>query len=112
MSSQQEAIFLILAMGAVILVTRAFSFLFFKEGSADSSIKKAFLSFVEKTVPPAAMTVLAFNAMGGFFRESSLEGLLALAAAVFTALLHLWRRNALISITGGTALYMMLLFCR
>jgi branched-subunit amino acid transport protein AzlD len=32
-----------------------------------------------------------------------------LAASVFTALTHLWRRNALISIIGGTLVYMVLI---
>jgi branched-subunit amino acid transport protein AzlD len=31
-----------------------------------------------------------------------------LAAAAFTALAHLWKRNSLISIIGGVAVYMIL----
>ena len=71
--------------------------------------KAAFLNFVEKTVPPAAMTVLAFNVLGGAFREDPRDGFLVLAASVFTALVHLWKRNSLISIFGGTTLYMILI---
>ena len=130
MNSLKETVVLSAAMGAVIFFCRAFPFLFFSErkrkpaklnglsgglsmeesalSRESPSGKKAFLDFVEKTVPPAAMTVLAFNAIGGAFRENLPEGLLALAASVFTALLHLWKRNPLVSIFGGTALYMIL----
>ena len=112
MNSIEEALGLVLAMGAVILFCRAFPFLFFGRGADDektvSSRSAAFINFVERIVPPAAMTVLTFNALGGAFRGNSMEGLLGLGAATFTALMHLWKRNALISIFGGTALYMIL----
>ena len=101
MTSVNEALLLTFAMGAVILFCRAFPFLF-------SIRNAAVLNFVEKTVPPVAMTVLAFNALGGAFRDNLSDGLFALIAAAFTALVHIWKRNPLISIFGGTALYMIL----
>jgi len=70
--------------------------------------RKAFLDFVEKTVPPAAMAVLAFNSIAGSLKGNMEQGIPVLTAAVFTALMHLWRRNPLLSIIGGTALYMIL----
>ena len=94
-------------MGVVILFCRAFPFLFFY-GRTNLSHSSSLLNFVEKTVPPVAMTVLAFNALGGAFAANLGGGLLVLAASVFTALVHLWKRNPLISIFGGTALYMIL----
>ena len=113
MLSLAEALGLVAAMGAVILFCRAFPFLFFSGGSFASGEtlspgKKAFLGFVERTVPPAAMTVLAFNAITSSFLKDHRDGLLVLAASVFTALVHLWKRNALISIIAGTAIYMIL----
>ena len=121
MSSVAEALFLVLAMGATILFCRAFPFLFsFQRNGVATQAKdtkertglsrrETILAFVEKTVPPVAMTVLAFNSMGSSFRANPQDGLLVLAASVFTALLHLWKRNSLLSIFGGTALYMILL---
>ena len=108
MNSAEEALGFVLAMGAVIFFCRAFPFLFFFRDSPGGGKKGArvFLDFIERIVPPAAMTVLAFNALGGAFRESAPEGLLVLAASVFTAVLHLWKRNFLVSILGGTILYM------
>ena len=131
--SLPEVIGLVCAMGAVIFFCRAFPFLFFSgvkfsqsKGSQSKRIK-AFLDFVERIAPPAAMTVLAFNALGISLRNligaigkmvlsvSPSPGqtefrtsLAALIAAAITALIHLWKRNPLISIFGGTALYMIL----
>ena len=106
MNSTAEALVLVFAMGAVIFLCRAFPFLFFARGGDN---RGAFFTFVEKTVPPVAMTVLAFNAIGGAFRENLNDGFLVLIASVFTALMHLWKRNSLLSIIGGTVLYMVLI---
>ncbi|MCL2374516.1 MAG: AzlD domain-containing protein [Treponema sp.] len=111
MISVNQALFFVFVMGAVILFCRALPFLFFDQNEsvkANSSRRAAILGFVEKTVPPAAMTVLAFNALGGAFTANAGGGFMALAAAAFTALAHIWKGNALISILGGTALYMIL----
>lgn len=109
MNSLNEALLIVFAMGAVILFCRVFPFLFFSGNAGSPNPRRdAFLKFVEKTVPPAAMTVLTFNILGSSFRDNPGDGLLALAASAVTALLHLWKRNALISIIGGTALYMIL----
>ena len=110
MNTVGEALIMVFAMGAVILFCRAFPFLFFpkKDGTGGSARRGALLAFVEKTVPPVAMTVLAFNALGSSFRDNPRDGFLSAGVSIFTALLHLWRRNALVSIIGGTALYMFL----
>ena len=107
-----EAALFSVVMAAVILFCRAFPFLFFrgKNGGGDTQSKRsaALLAFAEKTAPPVAMTVLAFNSLAGPVKSNPGELLPALAAAAFTAIVHLWRRNPLISIFGGTVLYMIL----
>jgi len=122
-----EAALLTAIMAAVIFFCRACPFLFFRGGKqggatdagggADESGGKAgaagrrtaaFLGFVEKTVPPLAMTVLAFNALAVPIHENFRQGIPVLIAAAFTVIVHLWRRNPLISIFGGTAVYMAL----
>ena len=104
-TSVSEALILSIVMAAVIFFCRVFPFLFFRKKSGGT----AFISFVEKTVPPAAMTVLTFNALAGPVKSNPRELFPALTAAAFTAVIHLWRRNPLISIFGGTALYMLLM---
>lgn len=106
MVSIPQALILTVVMGAVIFFCRVFPFFFFRK--AGGSGAKIFLSLVEKTVPPVAMTVLAFNAISGPIRENIHAGFPVLAASAFTALVHLWKRNSLISIIGGTLLYMIL----
>ena len=106
MNSTSEALIFVFAMGAVIFFCRAFPFLFFARGGDN---RGAFFGFVEKIVPPVAMTVLAFNAISGAFLEILSDGLLVLSASIFTALMHLWKRNSLLSIIGGTVLYMVLI---
>ena len=128
-TSISEALLLSIVMAVVIFFCRLFPFLFFRgknNGTAgDNTTQESttdiqdsyhaatrrgfdFLSFVEKTVPPVAMTVLTFNALAGPVQTDPRELIAALASAVFTALVHLWRRNPLISIFGGTALFMLL----
>jgi len=125
MNSVTEALGMILAMGAVIIFCRAFPFLFFSrnnsaDSAADSNSEKSgikrpggisrLVDFAEKIIPPVAMTVLSFNILGASFKADQPDGLLVLGASAITAVLHLWKRNFLISILGGTAVYMIL--CR
>jgi len=110
-----EAVVYSFIMGAVIFFCRFFPFLLFRgKKSGENSIEKnserekGFISFVEKTVPPVAMTVLAFNSIAMPFKENYREGIVVLAASVLTVIIHLLRRNPLISIFGGTAAYILL----
>jgi branched-subunit amino acid transport protein AzlD len=118
------------AMAAVIFFCRVFPFLFFRDkrkggagtgaplnaGSPDATPEaetrtpgiETFLSLVEKAAPPVAMTVLAFNAASGSIKEDTGAALPVLIASGVTAAVHLWKRNALLSIVGGTGIYMIL----
>jgi branched-subunit amino acid transport protein AzlD len=121
----QSAILLTAVMGLVIFFCRVFPFLIFPNGGSNetesgrNSKLVSFIGFVEKAAPPTAMTVLAFNALTAALKENALKNALfsrgfildcipVAAAAVFTALIHLWKRNPLISIAGGVIVYMLL----
>jgi branched-subunit amino acid transport protein AzlD len=122
-TSVGEALILCMVMAAVIFFCRIFPFLYFrgkngKTGNDGDSQDAhggtkgrggAFLAFVEKTAPPVAMTVLAFNALAAPVRSNPREIIPVAAAAVLTAVIHIWKRNTLLSISGGTALYMVLI---
>ena len=113
-TSISEVLVLTAAMALAIFFCRIFPFLFFRGktgslASTQSNHSAAFLSFVEKTVPPVAMTVLAFNSLAAPAKTNPRDLIPALVAATLTAILHLWRKNPLISIFGGTVLYMVLL---
>ena len=96
----------ILTIAAVVLATMLTRFL-------------PFLIFPEGRTPPAAITylgtVLPYAVIGllvvyclkdALF--TSWHGLPELLAILFTALVHKWRNNTLLSIAGGTILYMIL----
>jgi branched-subunit amino acid transport protein AzlD len=103
-----EAITYTFAMGAVIFFCRVFPFIFFNKRKTDGTRGNKFLLFVEITAPPIAMTVLCFNAIAAPIKESPPVSLPVILAAILTALLHLWKRNALLSIFSGAALFMLL----
>ncbi|MDR1128363.1 MAG: AzlD domain-containing protein [Treponema sp.] len=108
------------AIGLLVFFCRAFPFLFLRSGKKDPGcagdggqtkkrmVLDRFLAVVEKAVPPAAMTVLAVNSAAVPVKENPAGGIPVLAASIFTLFVHLWRRNFLISILGGTVLYMVL----
>jgi len=108
-----EAALITAVMASVILFCRACPFLFFR-GKKPGGSAETFIVFVEKVVPPLAMTVLAFNTLSAVVFESVKQGgyaqiVSALTAAAVTVIAHIWKRNSLLSIFGGTAIYMLLL---
>ena len=109
-----DALLLVMVMGGVIFLCRALPFLLFRENKNNDGViekskgQKTFLSFVEKIVPPVAMTVLAFNFMTSPIKENPQDGITIFAASGITALIYLLRRNPLLSIFGGTAVYIIL----
>ncbi|MDR3324690.1 MAG: AzlD domain-containing protein [Spirochaetaceae bacterium] len=113
-----------IVMAAVIFFCRLFPFLFFagKKGAASSPLKQQFLSFIEKTAPPVAMTVLAVREIATPIKEAfatqrlSHEFFFAIlpvvVASAVCALLYIFaKRNALVSIFGATILFMVLKKC-
>ncbi|MDR0643915.1 MAG: AzlD domain-containing protein [Treponema sp.] len=110
MVSISSALILTILMGGVIFLCRVLPFLFFRHRQdvppAPGERFGALLEFVEKLVPPVAMTVLAFNAISVPFTADVPQGLSAFIAAGVTAVVHLWKRNSLFSICGGTLVYM------
>ena len=94
----------VVLMTAVTVITRATPFLFFSRRKPP-----AFLSFMQIYAPPVIMTLLVLGALKDVpFREPP-YGIPALAGVALSALLHLWKRNVLLSIAGATTLYMILI---
>lgn len=88
----------------VILATRAFPFAVFSRRDPPRAIR-----FVEKYIPPAVMAILVVYCLKDIrwaCWPSGIRELIALAAVI---VLHLWKKNAMLSIFGGTALYMVLI---
>lgn len=101
MLSLDDAVLAVAVMAAIILACRAVPFLLFARRKAPAA-----LAFVEKYMPPVAMTVLAASSYASLNWAARPHGMPELAAGVFVVIAHIWKRNALLSIFGGTAFYM------
>lgn len=93
----------VVIMAGVTVLTRALPFLLYKRRNPPKIIL-----FAQRYIPPMVMLILVVHAIGDASWRLPPYGVPELAAAALTAGLHLWRRNALISIFSGTALYMVL----
>ena len=98
------AIAAIAVMAVVTFLTRALPFLLFDRGSSPPKI----VLYLGRVLPPAIIAMLIIYCLKDL-SFLSLEGwapqLISVAAVV---VLHLWRHNNLLSIFGGTILYMVL----
>jgi branched-subunit amino acid transport protein AzlD len=92
------------AMGLVTVLCRATPFLFFMRRKPP-----ALLDYVQRRIPPMIMTILVIGSFKGIDFRAAPHGVPELIAAAAVAALHLWKRNTLISIIGGTGLYMALI---
>jgi branched-subunit amino acid transport protein AzlD len=94
----------ILAMAAVTILCRAAPFLFFMKRRPP-----AVVDYLQKYIPPMIMTVLVLGSYKGISFAAAPYGIPEIAAGLCVAGLHLWKRNTLVSILGGTTLYMVLI---
>ena len=97
------------AMIAVIaLVTAALRFLpfFIFRGSRKTP---KYIEYLGKVLPYAIMGMLVVYCLRNTRLKASPYGLPELISCALVAALHLWKRNTLISIVGGTACYMLLI---
>ena len=94
----------VLVMTLATYFTRAMPFLFFSKRKPP-----AFLNYLQRLMPAVVMVVLVFASYKDIDFGAPPYGIPALAAGALTAGLHFWKRNTLLSIAGGTALYMLLI---
>ena len=94
----------VLTMAAVTIACRATPFVFFMKRRPPKVV-----DYLQKYIPPMIMTVLVL----GSYKTTSFAALRDWAPGILAGLavagLHLWKRNTLLSIFGGTALYMILI---
>ena len=89
---------------AVTFFTRAAPFLFFSKNKPSPAIM-----YIQRYIPPMVMTILVIYCLKDIEWTAYPHGFPALLGVALTAILHLWKRNALLSIFSGTALYMFLM---
>ena len=95
----------VLSSALIIFFERAFPFILFSKKEPPRII-----SFIEKYIPPMVMSALVVYCLKDLSFSGGAVGFIPyLVGVVITVILHLWKRNSLISIFGGTAVYMILL---
>ena len=105
MHNAVHAAALVLVCAAVTLFLRALPFLFF---GGRRGIPRL-VSARGKTLPPAIMAALVVYCLKAVPYGTFSDGAKQLVAAAAVVALHVWKRNTLLSIAGGTGLYMLLI---
>lgn len=94
---------LILIAAVITFALRAVPFLLFR----DTRRMPPLIKKIADLLPPAIMAVLVIYCLKGSLVHLEVESL-ALAIAVLVVIgIHLWKRNTLLSIFTGTAVYML-----
>jgi branched-subunit amino acid transport protein AzlD len=94
----------VLAMAAVTVACRATPFVFFRKRRPPKIV-----DYLQRYIPPMIMTVLVLGSYKTTSFAAPRDWVPGIAAGFAVAALHLWKRNTLLSILGGTALYMILI---
>lgn len=96
---------IILAVSLGTQITRWLPFLLFPENKQPPKV----VLYLGKVLPPAMMGLLVLYCFKNVSWLSGSHGAPELLATAAVVGLHLWKKNVLLSIAGGTALYMVLL---
>ncbi len=98
-----KAAVLILIMSAVTILLRFLPFWVFHKDTPP------YVSYLGRVLPPAIIGMLVIYCLKDVRPLSVPYGIPELAAVVFVAAMQAWKRNSLVSILAGTALYMVLI---
>jgi branched-subunit amino acid transport protein AzlD len=96
-----------LIIATVILGTMITRFLPFIIFPADRPVP-VFVHYLGKMLPSSALGLLVIYSMKDVNLLAPDHGIPEILSVLVVALLHIWRRNMLISIAGGTVLYMLM----
>lgn len=102
-----QAILAIAVMALVTLATRALPFLLFDRGEKPPKV----VLYLGRVLPPAVIAMLIIYCLRSLRSADLLvlgQWLPHLIAVAAVVALHLWKKNNLLSIFGGTILYMVL----
>ncbi len=99
-----HSVIIIVLVALTTFATRAIPFILFPEGK---EIPKA-VQYLGKVLPPAVIGMLVVYCFKSVNLLSFPFGLPELIAGAVVVILHVWKRNNLLSIGVGTVLYMVL----
>ena len=98
----------VITVAAVVLgtmTTRFLPFILFPEGRKTP----AYIQYLGKVLPFAVIGLLVVYCLKDVSFLTAPFGIPELLGSAVTAALHLWKRNMMISIAGGTVIYMVLI---
>jgi len=99
-----QTIVMILAVAAGTQLTRWLPFLLFPENKEPPAV----VLYLGRVLPPAVMGLLVIYCLRNTSLLTAPHGLPELIAVAAVVVLHRWKNNVLLSIAGGTVLYMIL----
>lgn len=100
-----QTLVILLAVAAGTQITRWLPFVLFPENREPPKV----VAYLGRVLPPAMMGLLVVYCLRSVDLLSGSHGLPEAIAVAVIAVLHLWKRNVLLSIAGGTAVYMLLI---
>lgn len=98
----------IITIALIVLGTALTRFLPFMLFPADKETPK-YIKYLGSVLPSAVFGLLLVYSLKNISFISGSHGIPEMIAVAFTVVLHLWKRQMLISIAGGTVLYMILI---
>lgn len=101
--SLHAALLATLVSALVIFATRLFPFALFSKGEPPRILR-----FIEKYIPPMIMAILLVYCFKDVNFTSHPFGLPQVIALAVTVVSYLWKSNSMISIFGGTIVFMIL----
>jgi len=99
-----QVILTVLAVALGAMMTRFPPFILFPEGKQPPEV----ITYLGNVLPPVMMGLLVVYCLKSVPVLTSPHGLPELISIAFIVVIHLWRKNVLLSIGCGTALYMFL----
>ncbi len=95
----------IIVMSLVTYLIRLAPFILFRKGKTTPR----WVAYIGSVLPPAVMGMLIIYSLKSVDIDALNQVLPVVVAITVTAVLHLWKRNNLISILSGTIVYMILI---
>lgn len=105
MNTAHSILLIAIASGITFLI-RALPFLVFKKRQMPAFIKE-----IADKLPPAIIAVLVIYCLKSPMTQFGTETIATAIAIAGVVILHLWKRNTLLSVAAGTILYMIFIRC-
>jgi branched-subunit amino acid transport protein AzlD len=100
-----QSLIIIIGIACATLLTRALPFILFPSGKK----MPKYVTYLGNVLPFAIIGVLVVYSLKDIRITRYPYALPEIISVILTAILHIWKRNNLLSIAGGTLVYMLLL---